>query len=38
MELASIRNMALPMGIKLAQKIKTLSIKKYDLVMGSNGP
>ena len=33
-ELASIRNIALPAGIKLTHELRTLSIKKYDPVMG----
>ena len=34
LELASTRNMTPPTGIKLAHKIRTLSIKKHDPVMG----
>ena len=34
LELASTRNMILPAGIKLAHELRTLSIKKYDPVMG----
>ena len=33
-ELASTQNMVLPMGIKLAHEIRTLSIKKHDPVIG----
>ena len=33
-KLASIRNMAPPTDIKLAHKIRTLSIKKYDPITG----
>ena len=34
LKLASTRNMTLPTDIKLAYEIRTLSIKKYDPVMG----
>ena len=33
-ELASTRNMALPVGIKLAHELRTLSIKKHVSVTG----